>query len=458
MRNTTARTPPGPRSGMPFRALFDFRRDPLAFVENTARTYGDVAHWRFGRTNVYLLSHPDLIRDVLVTNHRNFIKSRVLQRSRVLLGDGLLTSEGEHHLRQRRMIQPSFHRDRVASYATVMGEHASQLADRWQNGETVDMAREMMRLTLAIAGRTLMGLDVGEGEADEIGSALSDALTLFDRLTNPLGELLDRIPIPSTRKLWRARDQLDATIHRVIAARRATLGSGDDLLSELLLAQDVEGDGARMSNEQVRDEILTIFLAGHETTANALAWTWCLLSQHSRIADRLHAEIDEVLGGRTATADDFPRLTFTRSVIAESMRLFPPAWTLGRQPLEDYDAGGYRLRAGSIVLMSPWVVHRDPRFFPDPLSFNPDRWSVEGEAAMHRHAYFPFGAGPRKCIGEGFAWMEAVLVLATLAQRWRATLVADHPVVPRPLITLRLRFGAQMILERRDASGGYSSV
>jgi cytochrome P450 len=414
--------------------LLSFRRDPLLFLEDVRERYGDVAHFRFGFTNVYLLSHPTLIRDVLVTHHRNFIKSRALQRSRILLGNGLLTSEGEFHLRQRRMIQPSFHRERIAAYGLVMTEHAERLSGHWESGATVDMAAEMMRLTLGIAAKTLLGVDVGDEEADEISRALSDALLIADRLTHPFGAVLDRLPVPSTRRLLEARDELDATVHRIIDARRGGGSGSGDLLSTLLAAEDAEGDGTPMTNEQVRDEILTIFLAGHETTANALSWTWYLLSHHPEIDRRLHGEVSEVLGEGPATTADFARLTFTRSVITESMRLYPPAWTIGRQPIEDFYAGGHRIRRGSIVLMSPWVVHRDARFFAEPLTFDPDRWTPERASELQRLAYFPFGAGPRKCIGEGFAWMEMVLVMATLASRWRARLVPDHRVVPRPLL------------------------
>jgi cytochrome P450 len=446
-------SPPGPRSVVPFRTLLAFRRDPLGFLERVAREHDDVAHFRFGRADVYLLSDPELIREVLVTHHRNFVKSRALQRSRMLLGDGLLTSEGDFHLRQRRMIQPSFHRDRIAAYAETMVEYARRRSEGWRNGAGIDMAREMTHLTLAIAGKTLLGVDVEEGDADEIGMALSDALLISDRLTHPLGPLLDRLPVPSTRRLLKGRDRLDGTIRRIIAERRIAPGDRDNLLSTLLQAQDEEGDGARMTDDQVRDEILTIFLAGHETTANALTWTWHLLSEHPAVAERLYTEVDEVLAGRDANAADYPRLAYTRRVLAESMRLYPPAWTIGREPREDFEAGGFHIRRGSIVLMSPWVVHRDARWYVDPDRFDPDRWTPENEAAMPRLVYFPFGAGPRKCIGEGFAWMEGVLVLATIAQRWRPRGIGGPPV-PQPLITLRMRGGLPMIAERRGGSDG----
>ncbi|HEU4456661.1 MAG TPA: cytochrome P450 [Longimicrobium sp.] len=428
--------PPGPRGGLPFRLLPAFRRDPLGFLARVQRAHGDVAGFRFGPRRLYLLSHPDLVRDVFVTHHRNFIKSRALQRARVLLGTGLLTSEGDFHLRQRRMAQPAFHRDRVAALAGAMAAYAGRTADGWSAGREMDVAREMNRLTLSIAGDTLFGADV-EGEAEGVARALDAALGMFDRLTNPLGVILDRLPLPGTIRLRRARAALDATIYGIIERRRASAGDRADLLSLLLAARDDEGDGGGMTDEQLRDEALTLFLAGHETTANALAWSWHLLAAHPEAEARLHAEVDAVVGGRLPTADDYPRLPYARAVFAESMRLYPPAWAIGREPLEDFAAGGYRIRAGTVVMMSPWVVHRDPRWWPDPERFDPGRWTPEAEAALPRFAYFPFGGGPRKCIGEGFAWMEGVIVLATLAQRWRLRPAPGAVVTTAPSITLR---------------------
>ncbi len=428
--------PPGPRGGFPLRSLLAFRRDPLSFLRRVQRAHGDVAAFRFGPRRLYLLSHPDLVRDVFVTHHRNFIKSLALQRARVLLGTGLLTSEGDFHLRQRRMAQPAFHRDRVAALAATMAAYAGRTGDGWSAGREMDIGREMNRLTLAIAGDTLFGADV-EGEAEEVARALDAALGMFDRLTNPLGILLDRLPLPGTIRLRRARAALDATIYRIIERRRASAEDRGDLLSLLLAARDDEGDGGRMTDAQLRDEALTLFLAGHETTANALAWAWHLLAAHPEAEARLHAEVDAVVGDRLPTAEDYPRLPYTRAVFAESMRLYPPAWTVGREPLEDFAAGGYRIPAGTVVIMSPWVVHRDPRWWPDPDRFDPGRWTPEAEAALPRFAYFPFGGGPRKCIGEGFAWMEGVIVLATLARRWRLRPAPGAVVTTAPSITLR---------------------
>jgi cytochrome P450 len=429
--------PPGPRKGFLLQRLLAFRRDPTGTLQSLQRTYGDVATFRMGKRRFYVLSHPDLVRDVLVTHHRNFIKSYALQRARVLLGHGLLTSENPLHMRQRRLAQPAFHRDRVAAMARTMVRYAEETAARWRPGMEVDAGTEMNRLTLAIAGETLLGAGV-QDEADEIRVALTDALGLFNRLHNPFGELLDRIPVPGTIRMRRARERLDATIYRIIAQRRASGDPRDDLLGMLLAARDEEADGAGMTDEQLRDELLTIFLAGHETTANALAWTWLLLAEHPAVEARLHDELRTVLGGRAPAAEDYPALPFTRAVLAESMRIRPPAWTIGRQPLEDFEAGGYRIRAGSIVLVSPWIVQRDPRWWSDPEAFQPERWTApDFEASLPRFAYFPFGGGPRKCIGEGFAWMEGVLALATLAGRWRLRLVPGARVLAEPRITLR---------------------
>ncbi|MBV9108990.1 MAG: cytochrome P450 [Gemmatimonadetes bacterium] len=438
--------PPGP-GGLPFAHLSAFRRDPLDFLERVHRRYGDVARFRFGPRRLYLLAHPELVRDVLVTRHRNFIKSKALQRARVVLGNGLLTSEGEVHLRQRRMAQPAFHRERIAALGETMVDLATRAADGWRPGQAMDVTREMNRLTLAIAASTLFGASVDD-EADEIGAALTTALEAFKRLTNPLGPILDRLPLPTTIRVRKASARLDATIYRIIAQRRRGGEDRGDLLSMLLAARDEEGDGGGMTDLQLRDEALTLFLAGHETTANALAWTWHLLALNPDAEATLHRELDGVLAGRAPTADDLPRLAYTRAVLAESMRLFPPAWTIGREPLEAFEAGGYRIRAGSVVLVSPWITHRDPRWWPDPERFDPGRWTPEQEAERPRFAYFPFGGGPRKCIGEGFAWTEGILVLATLAARWRFRHAPATRVGRQPLITLRPT-GLEMVAEER---------
>jgi len=386
---------------------------------------------------------------VLVTRADAYHKGRALERARRLLGQGLLTSEGALHLRQRRLMQPAFHRERIAGYGETMVRYAGRAADRWKAGETIDVHKEMVALTLAIVGKTLFDADVEE-EADEIGKALTEALELFQRLLMvPYGEFLEKLPIPSTLRFRSVRRRLDATIARLIAERRRNPRDRKDLLTLLLLAQDTEGDGGGMTDTQLRDEAMTIFLAGHETTANAMAWTWHLLSQNPEAEGRLHGELDRVLEGRAPGVADLPRLRYTEMVLSESMRLFPPAWILGRRAIVDHELGGYRIPAGSIVLLSQWITHRDARYFPDPVRFDPERFTAEAQAARPRFSYFPFGGGPRVCIGEGFAWMEGVLVLATIARRWRFLPVDGIPVTPAAMITLRPKSGLPMRIEAR---------
>jgi cytochrome P450 len=443
--------PPGPQSKLPGSQLRRFRRDPTTYLSAAARRYGDVVHLDFTYSQVYLLNHPDDIQDVLVTHHRNFIKSLALQRTKRVLGDGLLTSEGDLHLRQRRMIQPVFHRQRIAAYAETMVAYALRAAARWQVGQTVDMADEMRRLTLAIVGKTLFDADV-EAEAQQVGQALNAVMEMFDRLNSPLAGLLEQLPLPSNRRFAQAQAQLDGIIQRMIAERRQD-GERGDLLSMLLAARDQEGDGLGMSDQLVRDEALTLFLAGHETTANALTWTWYLLSQNQAAAERLHAELEQVLGGHPPSAADVDRLPYTRQVFSEAMRLYPPAWVVGRQALADYPLRDYIIPAGANLLMSQWVVHHDPRFYPEPQRFEPDRWMPAAQAQRPKFAYFPFGGGPRLCIGEPFAWMEGILILATLAQAWRPRLAPDQTIDLLPRITLRPRYGMRMLLEQAVQAG-----
>ena len=446
----TTTYPPGPKRQLFGGNFVAFRRAAVEFLQRLARDYGDIVYFKMGPQDVYFLNHPDYVKDVLVTHHQNFIKGRALQRAKRLLGEGLLTSEHDFHRRQRRLAQPAFHRQRVAAYATAMTDFGARTRERWRDGETLDISHEMMRLTLAIVGKTLFDADV-EDEAQEIGQALTDVINLFDvLLLLPFSEYLDKLPLPQTRRFQRARDRLDATIFRMIEERRRSRSDRGDLLSMLLFAQDEEGHTGQMTDEQVRDEALTIFLAGHETTANALTWTWYLLSQHEEVETKLHAEIDAVLGGRLPTVDDVPRLRYTEMVFAESMRLYPPAWAIGRLAVTDYEVGGYRVPARSLVLLSQYVMHRDARYFPDPERFDPERWTTEAREARPQYSYFPFGGGPRRCIGEGFAWLEGILLIATLAQRWRLRLVPDHPVELKPVITLRPKHGMRMTVSRRQ--------
>ena len=445
-----AREVPGPRPFWPVGHVYQFSRDPLAFLARLAREYGDVSRFHSGPQSVFFLSHPDYIRDLLVTHHARFKKGRALQRAKRLLGEGLLTSEGEFHRRQRRLAQPAFHRQRVAAYGRVMVEYAAKTSARWRDGQALDIADEMTRLTLAVVGKTLFDADV-ESDADEVGAALTDVMNLFGYLMLPYSELLEKLPLPPRRRFERARARLDAVIYRIIAERRRERRDRGDLLSTLLHAVDEEGDRTGMTDEQLRDEVMTIFLAGHETTANALTWAWYMLARNPEAEARLHAELDAVLGpGREPTPEDVPALAYTEMVVAETMRLYPPAWALGRLSLEEHEVGGYRIPRGSLVLVSQYVTHRDPRFFPDPERFDPGRWTPEAKAARPQFAYFPFGGGPRRCVGEGFAWTEAVLILTTLARRWRLRLLPGRAVETQPRITLRPgRGGVHVRPERR---------
>ena len=383
-------------------------RDRLGFLRRLADTYGDVVFFRLAGAPFALLNHPDRVRDVLVTHHRSFHKGVGLERARMLLGDGLLTSEDERHTRQRRLIQPAFHRERIAAYASTMVGYSNRRTDCWRQGQVMDVAREMASITLAIAGKTLFDADVEQDES-QIGETLTAALASFNIALLPFGDRLARLPIPPARRFRRARARLDAIIYGLIQERRTTGATGSDLLSTLVAVRDEESDGAGMDDEQVRDETLTLLLAGHETTANALSWTWHLLSAHPHVEQVLHAELDTVLNGRLPTVDDVPRLIYTRAVLAESMRLFPPAYLVGRRALAPYEVPGtsYVLPASTVVFLSQYLLHRDARFWEAPERFEPERWTRgAGTPMSHRYAYFPFGAGPRVCIGEQFAWME----------------------------------------------------
>ena len=443
-----AARPPGPR-GLPLLGnILDFRRDTLGFLVESARLHGDVSLYRLGRADVFLLRHPDDIKDVLVTHQHSFAKGKGIQWAKLFLGEGLLTSEGEFHTRQRRLAQPAFHRQRIATYGAAMTEQALVCRDGLVDGQELDIHTEMMALTLAVAAKTLFDADV-RTEAPEIAEALGVIIGLFPRFALPFASVLNKLPLPANARFARAVALLDRIVYRIIAERRASGEDRGDLLSMLLVARDVEDDGAPMTDRQLRDEVMTILLAGHETTANALTWTWYLLAQNPAVEARLHDEVDRALGGRPPAASDLPALAYVERVFAEAMRLYPPAWGMGRRALVDHWVGGYTVPAGGLVAMSPYVVQRDARWWPDPERFDPDRFLPEARAARPRFAYFPFGGGARQCIGESFAWMEGVLLLSALAQRWSFRLAAGPPVVPQALITLRPKHGIRMRAEAR---------
>jgi len=439
--------PRGERAGL-LRVLFG---DRLKMLQRFAQAAGPVGSIRFGARTIVLVNAPGLVHEVLVTQADAFHKGPALSiYSRPLLGNGLLTSEDDVHRRQRHLVAPAFAHRRVAGYADGMAHAAERLQANWRDGEPLDIAHEMTRLTLGIVGKTLFDADV-LGEADDVGRALTITMRyLVDVIRAPLRLPFAWIP-PWKRDVKAALARLDATIYGLIESRRASGEDAGDLLSLLLLARDEENGHAAMDPKQVRDEAMTLFLAGHETTANALAWTWYLLARHPDVYARVQAEADAALAGRSPTFDDLARLPYTLQVLKEAMRLYPPAYALVRQAMRDVTVGGFRIPRGAIVLLSPYLLHHNPALFPDPETFDPDRFTPQEENARPRHAYLPFGGGARVCIGAAFALMEGHLLLATLAQRVTFALAEPNKAIePEPLITLRPRGGVPVIIRRRE--------
>jgi cytochrome P450 len=415
--------------------LFQFRKNPLAFIIDAKQKHGDIIRLNLAGKPVYILSDPALIHEVLVVQAKSFHKSRALKLAKMLLGEGLLTSEGEHHLRQRRMMAPAFHRKKIMDYGLVMSGEAHKFSGNLQAGANINLHDAMMQLTLAIVARTLFDADVA-GDAREVGSALHDALSLFERVSNPFAPLLAKLPLPATRKLNRARERLFRVIDRIIREHEGV--DRGDLLSMLLAAVDEE-DNSKMSLEQVRDEALTLFLAGHETTANALTWAFYLLAKHPQVRTKLQEEADRVAkDGAPISPEQIASLPYARDVFQESLRLYPPAWLIGRSAMADVTLGEWDIAQGSIILMSQFAVHRDERWFADPLQFRPERWQEASDRP--KFAYFPFGGGPRTCIGDQFAWMEGTLLLAEISRHWEFEPL-EETLDPEPLITLRPRGG-----------------
>jgi cytochrome P450 len=430
--------PPGPRQRFPGEHALALWRDPLGSLLALAREYGDVARWRFRGTDYILLVNPEHIRQVLVTDHAAFTKGRVLQEVKGLLGEGLLTSEGEIHRRRRRSLQPAFQHDRLAGFADDIVATAADVSSSWHGGRRLDIHQEMMRLTLNVVGRTLFGADL-DGRAAEIREALGLILERQARSVRPFSRALDRLPVSTGHRHERAQERLEGAVAELIAVARASETEDRGLLAAL-------ADG---SERQARDEAMTILLTGHETMANALTWTWAMLARHPEVERKLHGELGEVLDGALPTAAEVPALLYSEMVLRETMRLYPPVWRIGRRALLDYEVDGYGIRAGSIIVMSPYVTQRDARFFPEPLRFDPERWTPEERCRRPRFSYFPFGGGPRVCIGEGFAMVEGKLLLATLAQRWRPRPAPGHEVRPQPLVTLRPKGGLPVTLDQR---------
>jgi cytochrome P450 len=429
--------PPGPSALTALREMtprHNLARIPT-FLERTAREYGPVSSWRLPRVRMWLFDEPELIDQLLTASGYDVVKSRGLRRMRRLLGEGLLTADEPVHMRQRRLVQPAFHRERIGGYAATMIATSAEAASRLRAGETIAIDALMKRLTLRIAAATLFSADV-EDDSDAIGAATNEVMEVFPSSLGLFGELLDVIPFhPATRRFTRARARLDAVVFRVIEERRARGGDQGDLLSTLLAARDEAG--RPMPDERVRDEVLTLLLAGNETTSNALAWSWDALARNPAAETALHAELDRVLGDRDPTPADVARLSATRDIVAETLRLRPPAWILGRRVIRPVSLGAWELAPGSVALAAPIVTQRNPRWWREPELFRPERWSNGETADLPRGAYFPFGGGSRICIGEGFAWTEAILVLATLARRFRFEALDHTPVPLDPLVTLR---------------------
>lgn len=443
------KTPPGPTGKAIVGSLPDFQKDPIATLLQGAQKYGDIVLFKFATHPYYFLRHPDNIGHVMQVNHKNYGKQTIGWKTlKIIVGEGLLTSEGDFWLRQRRIAQPAFHRDRIAGFGATMTEAAAETLKDWEApakaGEALNIHEEMMRLTLKIVVKTLLGSEISKKMEKEVGEALSFAVEeITDRYTKPYLHLPMKIPTRHNLKLRQAVATLDKVVMGIIEKRRKEKSEGGDLLTMLMNAKD-EVTGESMDNQQLRDEVMTIFLAGHETTANALTWALYLLSTHPAVTRRLEAELKEVLAGRLPSLADFPRLSYTRSVIQETLRLYPPAWFMARSVTNDDTIGGYTIPKGSFVILSPYVTHRHPKFWENPEGFDPDRFMNDGAKNMPRFAYFPFGGGARQCIGNDFAMMEAVLILAAIAQNYRLYLVPGHPVELEPVVTLRPKHGMLM--------------
>jgi cytochrome P450 len=437
--------PPGPKGSLFMGVMRDFNRDTLGFVTR-CRDYGDVVHTRFLYVHAYFLYNPADIESMLTTNAKSYRKAGSLRSPffHRLVGNGLVTSEGDFWRRQRRLAQPAFHRQRISSYGDVMVQYAERAIAGWKDGERRNLSRDMTRLALEIVVKTLFNSDVSN-DADHVGEMLSSIAKPFASQATLKWILDNRLPTPGHRRYFRAVSEIDRIVFRIIAERRASGYDQGDLLSMLLQAQDE--DGSQMNDVQLRDEVMTLFLAGHETTALSLSWSWYLLATHPEAEQKFHAELREVLGGRAPNVSDLPKLKYTETIAKEAMRLYPPAYAVGREAIEDTEIGGYRVPKGTQLYAFQWVTHRDPRYFDEPDSFKPERWGAE--AQIPKYAYFPFGAGPRQCIGNYFAMMEVVLLLATIGQRFRFSLDPEHKVELLPVLSLRPKTGIKVIIEPR---------
>jgi len=446
----TRSEPPSPPGHFLLGNVRELSADPLNFVVKARRDYGDFVRMRFPFVRAYLAAHPDDIRHIVQDNHDNYTKNNIDYRLlKGGLGEGLLTSDGPYWLSQRRLLQPMFLRERITELGALMVDEANRLVEEWKprahSGKSFDAAVDMTRVTLAIVSRAMLSTDISQ-HARIIGESLT---TMNEAMAQAgLSALLPFLPTRTNRRIRAAKRALDAVIWKIIAERRASADQPDDLLGLLLAARDRE-TGRPLSDTQVRDEVATFLLAGHETTANALSWTWYLLGRNPHAEAKLHAELDEVLRGRAPEVKDLPRLRYAAMVIEESLRLYPPAWAFSRSNIDDDELSGYRIRRGSLIYISQYVTHRHPGFWEEPDRFDPERFTPERCAMRPKYAYFPFGGGPRACIGSQFALTEAALILCTLAQRYSLKIVRHHPVEMQPLVTLRPRYGIKVIAQPR---------
>lgn len=430
------KTPPGPKGRFLLGNSREYLKDPLGFYTQCSHEYGDIVQVRLlPWMKTVVLFHPNYIEEVLRHNHKNFLKDKLTHQLNFVLGDGLLTSEGDFWKRQRRLVQPAFQHSQVMQYASIIVEYTQRMLNQWQVGQQLSIHQTMSQLTLEIVGRALFDLDVRE-EATNVGQALDTLMNYFE---NPVNwpKFMRWVPLPSVIRFRRAIRQLSSLMYRIIRERREETQRRSDLLTTLVHMEDV--DGTRMSDRDLHDELLTLLLAGHETTALSLAYSFYLLAQHPEVENRLIQELDDKLNGQPPTAEIVRELTWTESILKEAMRLYPPVWLLGREAIQDCEIGGYPISAGTQISMSQWTAHRDPRWHEEPERFDPQRWLDERTVDLPRGAYFPFGDGPRICVGNSFAMMESVLILATVYQKHRLRVVDDKPLNLIPSITLRPR-------------------
>ncbi len=447
MTTTQTLVPPGPK-GEPFIGnARDFVQEPLEYLKRCAQEYGGIMQIRLGTTALYMLSNPEYIEHVLVTHNNKYKKSRFTQRRKSLFGNGLIFSEGDFWLRQRRLMQPAFHQKRVASYGTAMVQLSQKMAESWQDNEALNVHEEMMQLSLEIVLKTLFDTE-SAGDAQKIGGVLD---VLIDQVSaaavRPI-QFPDWLPTAGNRRYNAALSELDTIIKHIISEHRQRETDNGDLLSTLLHVQDE--DGSRMTDKQLRDEVVNLYIAGHETVALTLAYTWRLLAEHPEVESKLHDELERVLAGRTPTMEDLQNLPYIEQIITESMRLYPPVWGVFRDCKIADEIGGFPIAPRTVVLLSPWVVHHDAHYYAEPEEFRPERWDKSSKQPIPRYAYFPFGGGQRLCVGNIFAMVEARLVFATLAQKWRFTLPVDSTLELVPSITIRPKNGIHLIAHKRD--------